>query len=96
MSRPKPQILLSHIDRKTYQNQEVLVASGIYAVFYNGSPINLRKMHSLHSDTSPKYQKSSFGNPGHAHNLAEKLNKLYKTDKFEVYLLTGGVKITEK
>jgi hypothetical protein len=95
MSRPKPQVLLSYVDKKTYQNQEVLAASGIYAVFYNGAPVNLRKMHSLISSPSPKYQKSSFGNYGHAFNLAEKLNKLFKTDKFEVYELTGGKPIIE-
>ena len=42
-----------------------------------------------------KYKKTSFSNPGHAHNLAEKLNTLFKTDRYKVYLLTNGQVITE-
>ena len=29
-------------------------------------------------------------NPGHAKNLAKKLNQVYKTTEFEVYQLTNG------
>jgi hypothetical protein len=95
MSRSKPTVLLNHVDKKTYMVQEVLAAPGIYAVFYDNQPINLRKLHGLKND-APKYQKSSFGNPGHAHNLAEKLNKLFNTTKFEVYLLVGLKKVVEE
>ena len=41
----------------------------------------------------PKYKKVSFSNPGHAINLAKKLNTLFKCDKFSVVLLKAGDKI---
>lgn len=95
MSRPKPSILLNYTDPKTYKSEQVLKADAIYAVFYDGQPINLRSLNSLLDYPGPKYKKVSFSNPGHAFNLAEKLNKLFKTDKFEVHMLTHGTKVNE-
>lgn len=96
MSRPKPSVLLDYTDPKTYKAEQVLKADAIYAVFYNGKPINLRSLNTLIDFPGPKYKKVSFSNPGHAFNLAEKLNKLFKTDRFEVFMLTQGQKITEE
>ena len=96
MSRPKPEIILDYTDPKTYKAEQVLKADAIYAVFYDGQPINLRSLNSLVNYPGPKYKKVSFSNPGHAHNLAEKLNKLFKTEKFAVYKLASGELITEK
>ena len=42
----------------------------------------------------PKYKKVSFSNSGHAHNLAEKLNKIFNTQDFSVFKLTTGEKFT--
>lgn len=95
MSRPKPTVLLSFTDPKTYRSEQVLDASGIYAVFYQDKPINLRTLNSLVSYPGPKYRKVSFSNPGHAFNLAEKLNKLFKTEQFTVVLLNAGTVIKE-
>ncbi|RYD66478.1 MAG: hypothetical protein EOP83_04930 [Verrucomicrobiaceae bacterium] len=67
----------------------------MYAVFFDGQPINLRSLNVLLDYPGPKYKKVSFSNPGHAFNLSEKLNKLFKTDKFEVFMLSQGKKITE-
>ena len=44
----------------------------------------------------PKYKKVSFSNPGHAINLAKKLNKQFSTDKFTVVLLDKGKQIYPK
>ena len=95
MSRPKPSILLNYTDPKTYKSEQVLKADAIYAVFYDGQPINLRSLNSLLDYPGPKYKKCSFSNRGHAFNLAEKLNKLFKTDKFAVFALTQGEQIQE-
>jgi hypothetical protein len=95
MSRPKPSILLDYTDPKTYKAEQVLKAEAIYAVFFDGQPINLRSLNVLLDYPGPKYKKVSFSNPGHAFNLSEKLNKLFKTDKFEVFMLSSGTKITE-
>ncbi len=96
MSRPKPSVILDYTDPKTYKAEQVLKADAIYAVFYEGKPINLRSIPNIMLDyQGPKYKKVSFSNPGHAFNLAEKLNKLFKTKKFEVFMLTAGQKIEE-
>jgi hypothetical protein len=50
-------------------------------------------MNVLISYPGPKYKKVSFSNPGHAINLAKKLNALYSTNKFSVVLLTQGEQI---
>jgi hypothetical protein len=96
MSRPKPKVILDFTDPKTYKSEQVLAADAVYAVFHDGKPINLRSLNSLINYPGPKYKKCSFGNKGHAFNLAEKLNKLFKTDKFKVVKLTQGEEITEK
>jgi hypothetical protein len=41
----------------------------------------------------PKYKKVSFSNPGHARNLAKKLNKLFKTADFAVFKLNAGERV---
>jgi len=96
MSRPKPTIILEHIDKETYKSNSVLQAEAIWAVFYDGKPFNLKTANILKSYPGPKYKKVSFSNPGHAHNLSQKLNELFNTDKFEVYKLTTGDKVEEE
>jgi len=95
MSRPKPQILLENVNTKNYKAEQVLNADAIYAVFYQNKPINLRTLSHLVSYPGPKYKKVSFSNSGHALNLAERLNKLFKTTEFAVYKLTNGEIFTE-
>jgi hypothetical protein len=96
MARPKPTVLIEHVDQKTYRIEQILDAEAIYAVFYKGKPINIKTANYLVSYPGPKYKKSSFSNAGHAFNLADRLNKLYKTCDFEVYELTTGTLIKEK
>ena len=90
MSRPKPKVLVELTDRNTYRSQQVLAAEGIWAVFFDGSPINLKTSNLLVQYPGPKYRKVSFSNSGHAINLAKKLNTQFKTDKFSVVLLNKG------
>ena len=44
----------------------------------------------LDNQTTPKYKKTSFSNPGHARNLCRKLNVQFKTDKFTVVFMNSG------
>ena len=90
MSRPKPQVLLELTNKSTYKTEQVLSSAGVWAVFYDNSPINLKTSNMLVQQPGPKYKKVSFSNPGHAHNLSKKLNAQFKTDKFSVVLLKNG------
>ena len=90
MSRPKPKILLEYVSKKTYKAEQILEADAIWAVFYKGLPFNLKSFNSLINYPGPKYKKVSFSNPGHAHNLAKKLNLTFGTADFQVVKLTQG------
>jgi hypothetical protein len=90
MSRPKPKVLLEHVSKKTYKSEQILEADAIWAVFYKGEPFNLKSSNSLTSYPGPKYKKVSFSNPGHAHNLAKKLNLTFGCQDFQVVKLTQG------
>ena len=93
MARPKPTIITEFVDRN-YNSEQILKAEAVYAVYYEDSPINLRSLNTLVDYPGPKYKKSSFQNSGHAFNLADRLNKLFSTDKFSVIKLTQGEVIT--
>jgi hypothetical protein len=90
MSRPKPTVILEQANRETYKVEQILESEAIWAVFYKGKPFNLKSGSLLASYPGPKYKKVSFSNPGHARNLAKKLNTMFKTEDFSVYKLTTG------
>jgi len=93
MSRPKPNVLVEQTNKSTYKTEQVLASEGIWAVFFDSNPINLKTSNLLVQYPGPKYKKVSFSNPGHAINLAKKLNAQFKTDKFSVVLLKAGDRI---
>lgn len=93
MSRPKPTVLAELTNKQTYKTEQVLSSEGIWAVFYDDKPINLKTSNLLVQYPGPKYKKVSFSNPGHAKNLAKKLNTQFKTDKFTVVLLRNGEQV---
>jgi|TARA_A200000159_G_scaffold161_1_gene182 hypothetical protein len=95
MSRPKPNVLLEHVNKKNYRCEQVLDADAIWAVFYKEKPFNLKSSNALTNYPGPKYKKTSFSNPGHAHNLAQKLNELFSCEDFKVYKLSSGEIVTE-
>ena len=96
MSRPKPTVILENINNKTYKSEQVLEAEAIWAVFYQDSPFNLKSANALTNYPGPKYKKVSFSNPGHAHNLAKKLNEMFRSEDFAVYKLTHGEVVVEE
>ena len=93
MSRPKPTVLIEHTNKQTYKTEQVLASEGVWAVFFDSKPINLKTSNLLTQFPGPKYKKVSFSNPGHATNLARTLTTQFRTDKFSVVLLTQGDKI---
>jgi hypothetical protein len=92
MSRPKPKVILEHTNRETYKIEQILESEAIWAVFFQDKPFNLKSGSAVSSYPGPKYKKVSFSNPGHARNLAKKLNKLFNTQDFSVYRLNSGEK----
>ena len=96
MSRPKPTVILEHINNDNYKSDQVLEAEAIWAVFYQKKPFNLKSANMLTNYPGPKYKKVSFSNPGHAHNLAKKLNDMFSSEEFSVYKLTNGEVVTEE
>lgn len=90
MSRPKPCVLLEFTNKTNYKSEQILASDGIWAVFYQNKPINLKSFNSLVGYPGPKYKKTAFSNKGYAINLAKKLNKLFKTTDFSVVLMDSG------
>jgi len=90
MSRPKPDVLVEIINKETYKTDQILASAGIWAVYYQNRPINLKTQNMLIQYPGPKYKKVSFSNSGHAINLAKKLNKQFNTLDFTVMLLSNG------
>jgi hypothetical protein len=90
MSRPKPTVILEYVNKKNYKMDQVLEAEAIWAVFYKQKPFNLKSSSVVSNYPGPKYKKTAFSNPGHAHNLAKKLNAQFKTEDFQVVKLTSG------
>jgi|TARA_B110000503_G_scaffold125769_1_gene193650 hypothetical protein len=96
MSRPKPTVILESIDKKTYKSEQVLKAEAIWAVFYQNEPFNLKSSNMLTNYPGPKYKKTSFSNPGHAHNLSNKLNEMFRCKDFAVVKLITGETVEEE
>jgi hypothetical protein len=96
MSRPKPKVLLEYANKDNFKVEQILESEAIWAVFYKGNPFNLKSGSLVTSYPGPKYKKVSFSNPGHAYNLSKKLNKLFKTEDFQVVKLTSGEIISGK
>ena len=93
MSRPKPNVLLEKVDKIVFNADQVLASDGIWSVFYENKPINLKSHNILTNYPGPKYKKVSFSNPGHAINLCKKLNVKFQTEDFTVVLLSSGVTV---
>lgn len=95
MSRPRPRVILQHVDdnMRAYQ---VCEADAIYAVCYKGRPIKIKTQANIEIDyPGPKYSKTSFPTPGHAFNLAERLNQKFDTTDFTVVMMTAGRTVSE-
>jgi hypothetical protein len=94
MSRPKPRVILEYANKENFKIEQILESEAIWAVFYKGRPFNLKSGSMIASYPGPKYKKVSFSNPGHARNLAKKLNRLFKCQDFTVYKLTDGEQVS--
>ena len=80
MARPNPKVLLRHQDNES--RFEVCEAQAIWAVFYKENPINLRSK--TYTNKNFKYIKCTYSNKAHAFRLAEKLNRMFNCNDFNV------------
>ena len=56
MSRPKPSVLIENTNKQTYKSEQVLASDGIWAVFFDSLPINLKTSNLLTQYPGPKYK----------------------------------------
>jgi len=94
MARPKPNVLLDELEPSGMMF-EVCEADAVYSVYYKGKPIKIRRRDMTKRYPNSKYNKVSFPEPGHAFNLAERLNEKFNTADFTVIRLSGGRFIEE-
>ena len=95
MARPKPTIVLEDTDN-TGKTIQVCEADKVYAVCYKGRPVTIRTNANIEMTYPvPKYIKSTYTNPGHAFNLAERMNQQFDTTDFDVMLMSPGRVIKE-
>ena len=90
MSRPKPQVLIEYTEKQTYKTEQVLASEGVWAVFYDSKPINLKTSNMLTQYPGPKYKKVSFSNPGHAKNLAKKTQHTIQNRQVHCGVVNSG------
>jgi hypothetical protein len=90
MSRPQPKVLLELLHKDSFKYDQILESDAIWAVYYNNEPFNLKSGSFLINNPAPKYKKVSFSNPGHARNLAKKLNSMFSSTQFSVVILQNG------
>jgi hypothetical protein len=85
MARPDPTILAEqHEPRRIVQ---VIAAPTNYTLTFDGQPVALRFI--LPSTAAYyKYPRASWTNGGHAYNMADKLNRMFKTKAFGVAALS--------
>lgn len=86
---------MAFTDASTHDTTEILAADMIWAVFCDGRPINIRTTNH-EAMTGQKYKRVAFVNAGHAFNIAERMNTMFKTDRFKVHQLTEGPVIYEE
>jgi hypothetical protein len=85
MARPKPTI---HLTKDTgTMTYDVLNSQGVWALFYQGSPVSYRQHWTTVDGLKFKYPRTCFNNPGHCQRLADKLNRMFKCQDFTCHEL---------
>ncbi|CAB4158440.1 hypothetical protein UFOVP700_11 [uncultured Caudovirales phage] len=94
MARPNPTVIY-HNENSAGRVLEVCAGDCVYAVLYQGQPIQVRqRQHMDIAYPSWKYSKSLYVNSAHAFRLADRLNSLFNTLDFSVVKYPGGRSIT--
>lgn len=94
MSRPKPKTVLRHVDSDRVETN-VSYADAMWVVCYKGDPICVRRGPENNAYPGYKYLKAAWPHPGHAFNMADRLNELFKSQDFTVWQMKPHRQITE-
>lgn len=84
MPRKKPNVIMEWVDPDTGKCEQIIEGEVVYTLFYKDMPVNIRSFNKFFDYPGPRYKRTSFGNPAHAYNLAERLNKKFNTTDFHV------------
>jgi monomeric isocitrate dehydrogenase len=87
MRNKPPTILLTKSSPDRPRTTEILSAEAVYAVFYDGSPINERHTHPRHTT---RYDCPVYVNSESAISVAKRLNREFTTDLFTVHHMISG------
>ncbi|MEX3840286.1 hypothetical protein [Paraburkholderia sp. BR10882] len=95
MSRNAPKVLHEHNDKQNNRLMQVVEQNDTYVVLYEGKPFSekLLKTEPVGNvvqlkKQAPHYVNTTFTSAGPAHNLADRLNARYRTDKFAAFKVT--------
>ena len=80
MSRPAAKVFKEYPHGRYIE--QVIGCEGVFAVFYNGKPFQLRQL--LSGPEAKKYGRSVFVNEAHAVRLAKRLNTQFNVMEFTV------------
>jgi len=87
MARPDATVIIS-ADKYAYGEDdtviEILECKGIWILSYDGKPISMREKFWATSGQRVRYPRVSHAHRAHAVNLAMKLNRQFKSNKFGV------------
>ncbi len=89
MGRPGPQIVESYTNPK-WRTIDVVEPNATYMVCRDGKPIALRWHDDLRQVTGYKYRRTTFPTAGYAKALADRLNTMFKTDRYKVHVMMVG------
>ena len=87
MSRPSAKILNKTAIGRTHWDLVIKQADGLWCLTYKGEPFQLIKLNRYRDDIGPKYQRTTWVNPQHAHRMAERLNRYFGCADFAVKCL---------
>lgn len=79
MARPSAAVIIS-LDAAI--PVDILEGRGVWALFYEQQPVALRQHLMTITGVRFKYPRTCFNNEAHCKNLAQRLNRQFKTDKF--------------
>ena len=90
MSRPTPDIILEY-QHEDLSLTEICEGQGLFGVIYDGAAFNLRKTNEMIG--TKKYCRTLTVSKGTAMSICRRLNKLFRTDKFQAVKFTDWVEI---